>query len=220
MLERHDPGIVLVMPGGSQNGFYNSLLDAKTVVGKDQVLTQEFSDIRDFRPGNIGNKTFNHVVGLGNNEIRHGVTSSLLRDWVIIPRGGRDVFVSFLNALEYYKSGKMGEFNMKIILTSQFIGSFKMIREQNLYEDTLTLVSQAKNAKNPIVRASLFFMLRKLNLPVSEGLVELETKKEFEFESSYKNQINLDGELIPFKSNGTIFVRRHEKAIKAAALKL
>jgi len=221
LLEKENPPVLILLPGGSQNGFYHALLDAGSTITPEQLRQGDFNQIPFFNPGETNQQLFNHFAGWGLLEIAHSIESEKLRK-KLIPRETRMYFAGFLTTIKHFTSKEKNDPAMRIVLTSPYTGALKMLPEQDLYSDKLAMVCMKGGDRlERTARAGMLLFYAILGKKPPKELVQVEFGKSFEFENreGKYNRANLDGEIVPLPSRGTIFVARSKKGIRAAALK-
>lgn len=210
--KQEKPGLLLIMPAGSQNGLYNSLLDTDSTIRLEQLLGKSSNHIPSFRPGQISGELFNHVAEITKVGLLEHQLDERFRK--LVPRRVR----SFLAA--GITMEKTTNHEAKVLMLSPYIGSLKVFPDQKLYSDYLTMLSIQTN--NPVTTAvklaalSTYFLMAK-QPPVT--LARFSSQPSFLIQDSC-GEINVDGEVrIPSK-NGPLLIHRSTRSIQAAALLL
>lgn len=218
MLKRNNPGLLIVVPAGSENGLYTALTDANSIVNLEQIRNKSTSHIPLFKPGSINGEIFNHIADLtkaGALQLKYAeairpFTPRSIRAFAGVAIG----YVMIKNDKEY------PTYEFKLLMTSPYFGKYKIIPEQNIYDETITLVTlQARNKMEGIVKsAALLFYLRRHKTP-PETVAKISKEKSFTL-TAYCSELNVDGELKTIPTCDTIFVARDKRALQAAALSL
>lgn len=105
-----------------------------------------------------------------------------------------------------------------MLMPSPYIGPLKIFSEQDIYGDTVTLVtmdarSKAEGALKTI--QVLLYLINHRHPPTS--VVKIETQKAFIIDDHYP-EINMDGESVTIPKKDPVFVSRSKKSLRIAAL--
>lgn len=216
LLERDNPGLLLAVPAGSQNGLFWALTDGKTVVSIDQIRDGATSHIPFFRPGTINSEIFNHLADLTKAGALQLEYAEALRSYT--PRRLRAFVGVIVGFIKIKKEPDYSSYGFKMLMTSPYIGPHKVFPEQNMYEDTLTLVTMdvKSKAEGAIKMARILLCLMNHEKPPA-SLVKFTTQQSFTINDHYP-KINVDGEPRTIPKEEPIFVARSKKSLQVAAL--
>lgn len=218
LFKRKNPGFLLIVPAGSQNGLYRALTDEKSVVTLEQVQGNDTGHIRSYTPGSINGELFNHLADVtkaGTLQLKY---AEALRPFT--PREAR----AFAGIAVAYVAIRRGEdfpsYGIRTFMPTPFIGKRKVFPQQEVYGDEVTLVAlEAKNKLEGAAKMGLFVVYALLGKMPPRAIAEVKTEKSFTVDV-YSQELNIDGELRRVPNSGTIFVARHDKSLQAAALSL
>lgn len=219
LLKRENPGFLAVFPGGSQNGFYHSLVDAGAVITVEQLRDQDIKTIPYFRPGIISGKIFNLIADLTKAGVMQAEESERIRRF--IPRKLRAHVGVSIAWVKLSTSEDYPRYETKTFMTSPFIGSFKIFHKQRLHSDALTCASMnAGNKEDAALKLAAFLIYMLAGAEIPSNIMEFTTNRSFQISNLGRSEINADGEVVPISREGTIFVARNPKPLQAAALLL
>lgn len=213
VLEGKENPLLLVVPAGSQNGVWRSLVHAGAKFSLAEILEGKTEQIPLFRPAMVNGQIFNHAAGIGQSSIRAGIEAHKLANSPL-PRELAYILASFIAAAPEIRSAKKDLF--KIAMTSPFLGVGNIVSNQKLHSDEIALAS--------VHFSNFLTMVKKLKTTGSllSSIIDVEYQPFFEMEVSHQdaNYINLDGDVLPMASSTTIRIERSKKGIKLAALSL
>jgi diacylglycerol kinase family enzyme len=219
MLQRDNPGLLLIIPAGAQNGLFTGLKDEKATLTVDQVLDTETNHIPHFRPGNIEGELFVHLADVTKSGVLQIKYSEAMRKFTHPSlrklRGYGGVAAAFV---KIKKGEDYPSYGMKMLMPSPYIGSRKVYPDQKLHSDELTLVSlDAENKVEGAVKMTIVLLCIVGRRKPPKSVAEVRTQKSFEIET-HSFDINADGELRTLPKKGTIFVARDKRSLQVAAL--
>ncbi|MCL5433124.1 MAG: hypothetical protein M1524_03370 [Patescibacteria group bacterium] len=216
LLTKENPPTLLLMPCGSQNGFYWALVDAGSTVQMDENLERRIDDLKTFHPGEINGRAFNHFTGWGKLEILHRQNSENLRK-KYIPRKSRMYLAGVLSIVSAIKTKEEIDPAIRIVLTSPFVGSLKLLPQQNLYSDNLAEITVSGGSRlQTAIRLTSVLLHAVFGKTPPGNLVAVEYKRAIH-EDSKIEAANADGEFIQLTGK-EIEIYRSLKGIKAGAI--
>lgn len=164
---------LLVVGGGSQNGFWRSLKSEGVVLIEEEINNFNFDSLPDFHPGSIRSAhnedqyIFNHTAEFGNPLIRFTEINEGLRTSKI-PRTMR-LFVTIAKLLiERRQDDLRINQHVDVFATGHNMGSMKIFSNQSLYDDFLTRVSIQNEKRAELLRKFLIIsahLITKKNSP-------------------------------------------------------
>ncbi len=115
LLEKDNPPNLLVLPGGSENGFYRSLVHANATVPFKKVGFDPEEKYSLFHPGMINGHIFVNAAGWGKIEIQNAKVNEQLR--YHLPRNIRGKIVNLLVSAPELVSNDRADPFVQIALT-------------------------------------------------------------------------------------------------------
>ena len=219
LLERDDPGVMLVIKGGSQNGFYRSLVSEGTTVQSSQIARADTTYIRLFHPGMINEHMFAHIAETGSIIEAFCKRNEALRSSKI-PRAMR-AFVAGVQTVLSEVDKNREQPLLRVFATGANMGLLRLFPQQELYADNLSMLS-VDNVSKREARAKMILFLYNLVLKerALEGLAETSCAAAFVIDDSNQpySKVGLGGDIFPLAPHVDICVRRSEKPLRAAAL--
>ncbi|GEM_PF-3384313 len=210
--------ILLVAPGGSQNGFYRALLDTRTVITSDQLTQQSIEKIPSFRPGIINGRLFNHQSAVGELALIQSEFNHRLRAHQF-PRNYRTYAASALTIARGLTLKEESDYLVRLAATNPYAAALKILPEQDLFSDTLSLIS-IKSAKTRIQSvAKLGFIFFCALIGGKPPLLDIQSDRIFNFSEEIK-KANNDGEVLDLNEDKTIRIERSKQSIRVAALEM
>ncbi|MDO8619674.1 MAG: diacylglycerol kinase family protein [Candidatus Daviesbacteria bacterium] len=216
LLKKDNPGLLLIVPAGSQNGFFHALRDKKTLVSMDQIRDGATDHIPLYKPGIINNEPFNHLADLTKAGALQQKYSEALRSY--IPRRLRALTGVAIGFAKIKTGPDYPSYDFKMLMPSPYIGPLKIFPEQDLYGDTVTLVTMdAKSKAEGVLKTTLvlLYLINHKHPPTS--LVKIETQRSFTVADHYP-EINMDGESMSIPKKDSVFVSRSKKSLQIATL--
>ncbi len=219
MLKRDNPGLLLIIPAGAQNGLYTGLKDERSTLTVEQVLDKATSHIPHFRPGNIEGELFVHLADVTRSGVLQIQYAEAIRKYTPPRlrklRGYAGVVAAFV---KIQKGEDYPSYGMETLMPTPYIGSRKVYPKQQLYSDKLTLISvKAKNKGEGAVKMAILLLAIVAKAKPPKAVAEVKTQPSFEIET-HSFDINADGELRTLPKKGTIFVARDHRSLQVAAL--
>ena len=161
LLERDDPGVMLVIKGGSQNGFYRSLVSEGTTVQSSQIAHADTTSIRLFHPGMINEHMFAHIAETGSIIEAFCKRNEALRSSKI-PRAMR-AFVAGVQTIPSEVDKNKEQALLRVFATGAHMGLLRLFPQQELYADNLSMLS-VDNVNKREARAKTLLFLYNLAL--------------------------------------------------------
>lgn len=203
--------LVLVLPGGSQNGFYRSLVDAKCQLTLEQVLNKETDQIPFFKPGLVNGQPFVHALGWEEDMLKIGQVNDKFREFM--PRQISYIMASVWVGLPRLIAPKSKTF--QVSMTSPYLGHRRYLTED--YELISEQIAVASVTRKGTRRGRDQFN-NFLDLVMD---LEVQKSTDFEIEASPGEQFksaNFDGDILPIKPCRKLHITRHPTGLKVAAL--
>lgn len=216
MLDRDNPGTLIVTPAGSLNGFYQGLMNARAVMPVAKLGSGEL-EIQRYYPGEISNKPFIHLAGWGRREVLHARYSEELRGKM--PRELRPYGAVIFELLTVRNLGKDSFYQTRFAMTTPHVGALKIYPSQEFYGNTVTVASmRAENKRQAFVKFLVGYVYALCRQPIPRSIIDFSTNTSFSFPNENRGEANLDGQVLPIPKQGTIYIARNKKGVQAAAL--
>lgn len=213
-----NPSLLLVFPGGSQNGFYRTLLNEGFTMNAAQLQNKETGHLTPFQPGVINGRVFAHFAGWGKLEQQYGIESETLHRMPFLPRESRMYLAGLMTLVKNLSFEKKLDPVIQLALTGSYLGPIKVLPNHKLCSDNLALltVNGEGNATFKLI-IILFYALMKKRPPEHIGEVKYSDIFEIANHGRIYTRVNTDGEIASIEPRGSIFLRRHGKSVQAAA---
>lgn len=221
LFDRDNPGRLLIVPAGSQNGLHKTLVDAQSKITLEQLQDNYMSHIPHLRPGSVNGETFVHLADITKAGVLQIEYVEAMRK-TRVPRKAR-AYAALVPVIFAIKRGEdYPTYGFDVFYPGPYIGAIKISPGQNIYDNNLTHISmQAKNKIEWAIKsgALFFYMLTLGGKTPPETIAKITSKQSFEL-NAYGTEINVDGEIKPLPKTGTIFVARDKRSLPIAALSL
>lgn len=219
--KREELGFIVVVPGGTTNLLYHSLIEAGKIISPEEFLDAD-KPRGEFllRPGTVEKTIFMSTAGFGGFEEKLAVWSEKLRN----PVSKRyNHYLSGITALvtSYYRQPNSSLLDF-VFTGPSFSGLFQVSQEQKLHSELLErVVIAAKSRGLAALKFITALLYWKMKLTPPKSLINIERAELFLIGHNSQG-LNLDGGPIIFtnKPGATYEVKRHKTPIPIAALKL
>jgi diacylglycerol kinase family enzyme len=216
LLERDEPGRLLVVKGGSQNGTYEALKGEK-VIFRAQEFALGTSKTPMYSPGLVNGKLFHHGAGTGFFEVRQAIENERIRRSTT-PRPLQAYAAVYRTMAAALRADAPKKRFVRTFLTSRYVGPLQVLpkQKQPLFGDEITMVETEGDLVVARFFLALLYALNRKTPPSQFATVT--TSREFVTKAD-STTANLDGEVVDIFSR-EIKVSRSKKGIKMAALRV
>ncbi len=215
LLQRGSPGLLVVVPAGSQNGLWHALTDKRSTLNVEQLQSSRTAHIPLYVPGSMHGEIFNHLsdaTKAGTEQLRWAET---IRPYV--PRIARAYAAVALAYVAIRNGEDFPSCSIRTLMPTPYIGTKKVFPQQEIYGDDVTLVSlDAENKLQGAAKMGLFVFYLLVGKHPPKQIAEITTAKSFTV-NVYSQKFNVDGEMRTLPNRGTIFVARHHRSLQVAA---
>ncbi len=219
IIKKNHPINLLVVPGGSQNGFYRSVNAAGATISDEQLIDGSVDGVREFNPPSVNGELFNHGAGFGKNVAIFEHLDEQLRTSPI-PKDIRSIVAGLFAVAANIKDDSYSEYVLQIASPGSFLGRFRTFPDQDVFSNDLTFAKIKGGTRKEIIisLARIFFSLA-MRSPIPEDLVDIEKSDKFELIADKNlNVVNADGRIIRFELGSRISISRGTKSVNVAAL--
>lgn len=211
---------LVVLPGGSHNGLWHSLVDANATVKAVDLLFDPLPEFPLFRPGAVNEALFHHSAGWNPFIVNEGIFNEKLR--LTLPRNIRAYGAGAVALLISPVPQKGKESVLHLATTGPLIGSVRvpLWPSLSLHSEHVGLITiSASKPTAAKAKAGLLAAYILLGIHVPQRVAEGRVQESFFLENyAQTDRINTDAEVSPLAQSGMIYVRKMRESIPVAAL--
>lgn len=210
---------ILVAAGGSENGLYRAAGMSGAITSPEKILSGDFSDLREFHPGEISGEVFNHAVSFG----KHAVNLEKYAGYFTgkVPRSVHTMAAAMTEIARGLKSDDVSGTLAKLITTGSNLGRLTLFKDLDLFDNRLGYASVEGGKRSEVTMraiAACYYMAR--GLPFPERIATWEVVDSINLDLSPEDQMmNADGQIVRAASSKVSAVRS-SKSVNLAAIKL
>lgn len=215
--KRDEDATLFVVPAGTENGFYSSLINEGSRITERELRNGDFSKAPRFFPGEIEDRVFIHFAGFGQLLLEHQRWGERLRGR--IPANTRQKIAGFVAFTASLLKDSSFNYSIDQVFISRFLGSCKFPFSQSIYSSFFTRISIDTGSKTEVLvkltRLAVCVLIGKV--PTND-IAKIEQAPSFILDNRSREAGNVDGEIIVFDNAGKKMVKRSQKGIRVAGI--